>query len=179
MSLGDYKLIINRYLDAFDFNDFQDDILRQVIDRLLDPRKNPSRWKGISELAVQNVKKWLYKIELFEFLDYDRFEYWKKYLRRMTDLKVVQEPPVAAMYFGDFVVLEFAEIGNAAYFYETEGFKKHLAPKLISYVSETSLKDRNAHFYIHKLSHIYQTWHSHFDNYMSHYLQGHYWYKRY
>ncbi|CQR46609.1 hypothetical protein BN1058_00878 [Paraliobacillus sp. PM-2] len=174
MPLKDYKQIINQYLAAFDFNAFHDDLLNQVISRLLDPRKNLSRWEGLSQLAVQNVRKWLFKNELFEFLDYERFGYWKKYLRKMTDLKVIEEPPVAAMYFDDFVVLEFGKIGNAAYFYETEGFKKHLAPKLKPHVSVSSLKNIYASFYIHKLSHTHNSWHSRFDDYMSHYLQGHY-----
>lgn len=177
MQLSDYTLIIDTYLKTLDFNDYNTELLKQAVQRLLDPRETVHRWKEMSDESIEKVKKWLFRTELIEFLDYERFTYWEKYLRKIVDLKVVQDPPVAAMYFGDFVVLEFAHIGNAAYFYRTEGFSKFLAPKLTAYVSESTLKDREADFYIHKINHA-GSWHSRFDEFMSRYLQGNYWYRR-
>lgn len=176
MSIGKYKGIINNYLNAFEFQSFHQELLEQVIQRLNDPRENLSRWEGISENAIAKVEKWLFKAELFEFLDYERFDYWEKYIRLVTDLKVIEDPPMAAMYFNDFVVLEFGHTGNAAYFYETKGFSKYLASKLTSNVLVSKLKDRNADFYINKLNHA-GNWDSRFDKYMENYLKGSTWYR--
>ena len=176
MSIGKYKGIINNYLNAFEFQSFHQELLKQVIQRLNDPRENLSRWEGISENAIAKVEKWLFKAELFEFLDYERFDYWEKYIQLVTDLKVIEDPPMAAMYFNDFVVLEFGHTGNAAYFYETKGFSKYLASKLTSNVLVSKLKDRNADFYINKLNHA-GNWYSRFDEYMENYLKGSTWYR--
>lgn len=176
ISNAQYKKVLNRYLLSRNFQQYHIELLKQSIQRLGDPRESLYRWNDISENAIESVKKWLFKIELFEFLDYDRFDYWEKYIHKVTDLKVVEDPPVAAMYFNDFVVVEFAKIGNAAYFYDAKGFSKHLAATLKAYVPVERLKDRKADFYIHKLSHA-GSWRSRFDDYMSHYMHGNFWYR--
>jgi len=172
MPLSFYKQVMEQYLSANNFDDYNDQIMKQLISRLRDPREDKTQWHDMKETTISSVISWLHKHELFEFLDYDRFDYWKKYLRYISKLEVIESPPVAAMYFDEFVVLEFGEIGNAVYFYETAGFDKHIAPKLISKVYESTLKDPDAHFFIRKLSHTKGTWHSRFDRYMTNYLNG-------
>lgn len=177
LSLEDYKGIINNYFLGFAFHRYYPEFVNQAISRLADPRVNLHRWQGMSDDAIKKVSMWLYERELHDFFDYERFEYWRKYLRQIEDLKVIQDPPVAAMYFRDFVAVEFANIGNAAYFYEEKGFSKFLAPKLTAhYVSEGILKDRDSDFFIHKLNHA-GNWPSRFDEYMMHYLRGDFWYR--
>ncbi|WP_428912058.1 EH signature domain-containing protein [Niallia sp. Krafla_26] len=171
-----YKKIINNYLTHFDFTEYHSNLLRQVINRMGDPRDNLHRWNGISDETINKVKTWLFKQELFNFLDYDRFNYWEQYLRKVNDINMITDPPVAAMYFNNFVVLEFANIGNAAYFYEVDGFKKHIEPRLKTFIPESYLKDRHADYFINKLNHAGH-WHSRFDDYMIHYFNGHFWYR--
>ena len=171
-----YKKIINNYLIHFDFMEYHSDLLRQVIVRLGDPRISLHRWNGISKETIEKVNKWQYKQELYKFLDYDRFNYWEQYLRKVKDIKMIKDPPVAAMYFDNFVVMEFANIGNAAYFYEVEGFKRHIEPRLKTFIPESYLKDRDADYFINKLNHAGH-WHSRFNDYMVQYFNGHFWYR--
>lgn len=176
LNLKNYKKIINHYLDSYDYVDYHYQLFKQLINRLGDPRENLSRWNGFTEEVIEKVKKKLFEDDLYEFLDGERFEYWRKYTRYIDDIKIVKKPPIAAMYFGDFVVVEFENIGNAAYFYETEGFNKYLASKIKNNVHESLLKDRYADYFIHRLSHS-KNWVSRFDHYMVNYLQGNFYYK--
>lgn len=80
------------------------------------------------------------------------------------------------MYFKEFVVVEFANVGNAAYFYERNGFAENLANKLKYNVPESLLKDQNAPYYIQKLNHAGH-WPQRYDEYMHYYLQGYFHYK--
>lgn len=176
INLQIYKKIIHKYLMSFEITQYNSVLLKQVIARLNDPRENLHRWQGMSQQSVDRVKKWLIRQELYKFLDNDRFNYWEKYLNKVNDLKVVKEPPVAAIYFDQFVVVEFANVGNAAYFYELEGFKKHIEPRVKSFIPESYLKNRYASYFIKKLNHAGH-WPSRFDGYMANYLRGYFRYK--
>lgn len=168
-----YKVIMNNYLTSFTYETFDENLLTQLINRLGDPRKNENKWINISENAVQKVKMYLMNLELFDFFDADseRFNYWKKYLRYIDNVDLLDKPPVAAMYFGEFVAVEFANKGNAAYFYKQSEFKKQLAHKLIANMSESQLKDPSANFFIHKIDHRGR-WQARVDEYMINYLKG-------
>src|SRR5699024_7664035 len=126
IDLERYKGILTTYLEAVDYQTYNDELIAQVIDRLKDPREDLQRWIDIPESVIEKVKSYLLEKRLFLFFsednDSERFNYWKKYIRYMDEIDIVKEPPIAAMYFPDYVVVEFANIGNAAYFYEKEGF---------------------------------------------------------
>jgi len=173
LGLDSYKKVISTYLNHYNFKQYNSNFLRQVIQRLGDPRTHPTTWRSFSSHANKQVIKWLYKRDLFEFLELERFDYWKKYLDHVTDLEVIKQPPVAALYFDDFVALEFAEFGNAAYFYKSQEFLKYLSPKLRHNILESELKQKDAPFFIHKLNHSKDhLWHRRFDHYMTQFLNG-------
>lgn len=96
----------------------------------------------------------------------------EKHIKNIKDLKLINTPPIAAMYFGEFVVVEFAETGNAAYFYKSDGFDRYMSKDLRFGISESMLKDKNAAFFITKLNHTTtqnnsEYWHTRFNEYMN------------
>jgi len=182
LDLGRYKDIITTYLEFNEYQNYNDELLMQVIDRLKDPRENLYRWIGIPKSVIEKVKKYLLEKNLFLFFrednDSERFAYWQRYIRYMGDIVIEQDPPIAAMYFPDFVVVEFANKGNAAYFYEKEGFSKYLAHKIKRNIKESELKDPHAEYFIHKLNHAGH-WPSRYDQYMVNFLRGNLYYRHY
>ncbi|WP_206663469.1 EH signature domain-containing protein [Halobacillus salinus] len=177
-----YKKLIIPYLQSNDFQNFKSELMKQLIGRLGDPRETTKKWRSVPGNAVKKVKSWLYKYDLFQFLDSERFKYWEKYVPNIKALNFEQNPPMAAMEFDRFVVLEFGNTGNAAYFYEVEGFNTYILPKFSITNVEGDLKDKEAHFYIHKLSHISNrgrpTWYNTFDDYMEHFMKGDFKYRK-
>lgn len=168
-----YKQIIVNYLHSFESEEYHQLLFTQLIQRLNDPRKNNSRWDNVSDEIIKKVKQRLISGELYDFfgLDSERFTYWSKYIDYIDDVDFNEDPLIAAMHFGEFVVVEFANKGNAAYFYEQKGFSKYLAHKVRRDIHESELKDRNAGYYIHKLNHA-GDWPSRYDGYMANFLNG-------
>lgn len=169
-----YKSIILSYLNAHDYSAYHANLFTQVMERLKDPRVDMQHWDDVAETIVQKVKMYLNEKDLHSFFgenDYERFNYWKRYIRFVEDINLVEDPPIAAMYFKDFVVVEFAKKGNAAYFYEREGFNKYLLFKMKIYMREESLKDTEADYFIHKINHAGH-WPARYDKYMANYLRG-------
>lgn len=175
IKLDRYKTIIQLYLGSIDYKEFNKIIMLQVIERLKDPRKDMKYWEDIPNDIVQKVKMYLFENELHEFFgkdhDNERFNYWSKYVRYVDRLKLIENPPIIAMYINNFVVVEFGEVNNAAYFYKRNGFDKFLAYKMKENIKADDLKNRYANYYIHRLSHN-RYWQSTFDRYMSDYLKG-------
>ncbi|MYL35845.1 hypothetical protein GLW05_19930 [Pontibacillus yanchengensis] len=182
IKLGNYKKILNRYLEVNDFEEYYTGLIKQALVSLGDPRESLVKWQGFSQDVIGKVKKWLIKTELFEFLDNERFNYWKKFIRDFRDVEVLENPQVAAMYFNGFVLVEFAEINNAAYFYRTEGFNNKLSHRMRTGVPAKDLKVKDTAYYINSLTHNKRNgkpvWYDKFDDYMTQYKNGNFAYKR-
>ncbi|WP_175615433.1 EH signature domain-containing protein [Piscibacillus halophilus] len=174
----DYKQAMDLYLNSFELDDLHDFIMSLVLQRLGNPTESTLKWYRMTEESINKAKQWVYQQQLKEFLDNERFQYWKKYLHLTHDVKTINEPPISAMYFGDFVVVEFANKGNAAYFYKTEGFERTLSRNLKTGTKVEYLKNQYADFYINKLNHS-GGWNYRFDTYMNQYLRGQYYYTHY
>ena len=166
------------YLNSFALDDLHDFIMNLLLQRLGNPTESTLKWDGMNEKSINKTKQWVFQQQLREFLDNERFQYWKKYLHLTNDVRTINDPPISAMYFGDFVVVEFANKNNAAYFYETKGFESTLSKKLKTGTKEGYLKNKYADFYINKLNHT-SSWNSRFDQFMYQYLRGNYKYKSY
>lgn len=177
IQLGLYKRILNKYLVEIDYEQYHMEIFNQAISRLGNPKYNKYKWHGISDEAINKVLMKLRELELMEFFDSDsiRFNYWKKYVRYMEDAVYIEDPPIVAMKFTDFIVVEFSRVGNAAYFYKKDGFNRDLEPKLTSGVRESELKNTEDEYFINKLNHS-RNWTSRYDEYMANYLQGYFHY---
>ncbi|MEB6548983.1 hypothetical protein MXL46_07720 [Heyndrickxia sporothermodurans] len=117
---NDYKSLLKVYLEARDYKVYNYKILEQAIRRLFDPRENSEEWNFLSQYGLEQVKRWMYTNELKEFFDSDtnsaRFDYWKRFIDYMENVIPLKSPVVAFIYFDDFIVVEFGEIGSA-YFY--------------------------------------------------------------
>lgn len=166
-----------RYIDSFEHDSFENIIINHLIHKIGEPGKKHSDWNKFTESQVKKIGLWLNYNQLMKFFSEDnehqRFDYWKKYLRVIQSLEVKQEPPIAIMNFGGFIAVEFARTGNACYFYEPTGFYKNMNFSRYRRVSETSYKNRDANYYINKLSHHPEPgWHPRFDMYMNQYLKG-------
>lgn len=177
--LSRYMTIIIKYLDAVNYREYNEALLTQVVDRLRDPRHSNHYWKDVPESVVQKVRAYLIENDLRSFFmehsDNERFQYWQKFSRNIDNTKKVNDPPIIAMFFNDFVAVEFGYVGNAAYFYEKESFNKYLLHEMREGMRESYLKDKHAHYYINSLSHS-GYWQSRFDQYMVNYLNGNFYY---
>ncbi|MCA0757009.1 hypothetical protein KP806_18265 [Paenibacillus sp. N4] len=189
-----YQNIIKIYLEARDHEHFHPKILEQAIIRLHDPRERMADWAFLSESAFNEVNRWLLEIELKKFFEGDtnrRFEYWKKYfhyISNVVQLKGRNDPKVAFIYFNEFVVVEFGDMG-ASYFYHKRGFDRFILSQTTgtefagksTRVKESLLKItdkiRNGEsLFINRLRHIgpYETWTAKFTHHMQEYLDGYY-----
>lgn len=129
--LNDYKKLLQVYLEAREYTKFHPAIMRQAIQRLLDPREYEENWRFLSKEAFSRVLRWLFSHELKKFFEKDtnsiRFNYWKRFIDYMVNVTLLKDPFVAFIDFGPFVVVEFGNMG-AAYFYHKEGFEEFILP---------------------------------------------------
>jgi hypothetical protein len=90
-------------------------------------RSRAAFWKPIPDDIQQafRVRQLSKKLDAF-FVDHERLDYWKsRWLQEMRDMRQARAggTPYAVLEFGKFGVVEFMEVGNAAYFYYTEDLK--------------------------------------------------------
>jgi hypothetical protein len=189
-AMNDYKKALKIYLEARSFEQFHDSIVHNAVkSRLGDPLKHEADWRFLSEKALLQVKRWVIQKNLIEIFASDanneRFNYWKRFIKYMHNVELLEDPKVAFIYFKDFVVVEFGNIG-AAYFYHKTGFEKFILP--IKYrrefrtkrtsAKEDMLKDRvevkqdGTKLFLTKLDHRGQIWTYKFDQQMQTYLRG-------
>ncbi|QIZ08472.1 hypothetical protein HFZ78_18610 [Priestia megaterium] len=181
--MNEYKKLIKIYLEARNRDKFNIILLNQAIRRLQDPRVRKDDWMFLSEKALKEVEKWLLGNKLKKFFENDsnskRFDYWKRYIDYMEDVTPLKVPLVAFIYFKHFVIVEFGNIGNAAYFYHKGGFEEIILQRTSSpefrntrsvSKKESLLKEQERFYkgkklFITKMSHSVN-WQSRFDDEM-------------
>lgn len=190
-----YQRLLKVYLENKNYEQFHVPILDQAIKRLHDPREHEAGWLFLGEEILAEVKRWLLQNELAIFFENDnnrRFEYWKKHLHYIYDVKQLsppKDPSVAFIYFKEFVVVEFGEMG-AAYFYHKKGFNQFILSKttgtefqkrsIRAKESMLKMKDftvyRGEKLYINALGHNgnYDTWTDKFTRHLHEYMDGNY-----
>lgn len=188
---NDYKEMLKVYIEPRDYEEFHPSIMNDAIKfRLGDPRTKEEEWSFLSKDAISQVKRWVLRQNLEEIFaedaDNKRFNYWKRFIRYMDDVELLKEPKVAFIYFKQFVVVEFGNIG-AAYFYHIEGFGTHIYPiknstrfrhtrSMQSRESMLKIKDKEFKgdkLFIDRLLHIpSNNWEPKFDRKMQKYLSG-------
>ncbi|WP_046215914.1 hypothetical protein [Paenibacillus wulumuqiensis] len=184
--MNEYKQLIKNYFESREYKQFHTSILNQAIVRLRDPRERKVDWEFLSDKAMEQVMRWLLQSKLQQFFNQDtnseRFDYWKRFIDYMYDVELIDDPMIAFIYFDNFVVVEYGDLG-AAYFYYREGFEQYVLPKLYSdEFRRTRSKARKesmfkitdqtrggVQLYINKLSHM-GAWQYKFDRFMSQYL---------
>ena len=170
LKLNELYSVVENYLLTLENDEFEESIMYKIKDRLGDPREDFSTaWNEVSEKAKDNAAAWFNLKRLREFFDsiktdqreaQQRFDYWETQCDEMVKVEFVEDKLQLFMIFKNFVVIEFGDLGNAAYFYEKNYFDQNLAKYMLNSntVSNTILKktsaarDRNKK-YIEKLDH--------------------------
>lgn len=139
----DFKKAAENYLLIFNEDEYFEEMMYKIKDRLGDPREDYSTaWNGINKKVKNKAKNWLNHRKLKEFFDSittdqeeakRRFAYWEKHYKEMKKVDYVEKYLQLFMIFDKFAVVEFGDLGNAAYFYEKELFNKELAQYMNKY----------------------------------------------
>lgn len=84
-----------------------------------------SFWKEIPEPVRQNFRHWCIGQAIEDFFDGERAEFWKRFYQSqdILDVKTILKGDGFMLRFRHFGVVEFKEIGNAAYVYGSEVFE--------------------------------------------------------
>ena len=170
LKLNELYSVVENYLLTLENDEFDQSIMYKIKDRLGDPREDFSTaWNEINNKARDKASSWLNYKRLKEFFDsietdqeeaQKRFNYWEKHYNDMKKVEFVEDKLQLFMIFNEFVVIEFGDLGNAAYFYEKNYFDQNLAKHMSksNAVSNTLLKktsearDTNKK-YVEKLDH--------------------------
>ncbi|QCT01571.1 hypothetical protein E6C60_0850 [Paenibacillus algicola] len=187
--MDEYKQLIKIYFEARSYDHFHAVLTQQAIDRLRDPRERLTDWHFLNDQAVGEVKRWLIqrKLQIIFKDDQDnkRLNYWKRFIDHMRDVELIQDPMIAFIYFDQFVVVEYGNIG-AAYFYHREGFDNIIQPISTSHTFRNSRSRTKKEYmlkvpepikkghplFINKLGHHGRYWTDKFDEHMRYYLDG-------
>lgn len=148
-SQNEIRGFAKNYLGKLMMNEFEAIIMEQLHSSIGSPENHKYKyyWDGIDEKSRQKYKKWfnLQNIQNM-FGDDERSVFWKRYVDSMVDSKVVKREGQGFFDFGNFVVVEFKSLGNAAYIYSKSYYKENIE-KYTEYPntrSNTFFKDRNA-----------------------------------
>lgn len=187
-TLAQFQECIKVYVESRNDRTFHHLIVEFAVEKLGDPRENAKPWLFLSEESILDVKRYLNRLQLKKFFARDhnneRFHYWERYMKKMEDPIFLEKPNILIMYFDRFVVVEFADTGNAAYFYYRDGFDELILPRITSrnyrmmntarkysMFKDTRSKANGYPLFINKLSHNV-SWKIKFERYMHYYLQG-------
>lgn len=147
---------MNNYLTKLDVENFQDDILEYIYityDTPLDPR-NQFIWGQIYELCKDKYNLWYAKKMLSEFFKGDpRFEFWYEYIKSLQAKLISVNENQLFLDFGNFIVIEFKNIGNAAYVYDKDYFNENYMKYLKSNQIFKDNKFKNKHKVIRRIIH--------------------------
>lgn len=150
LSLERLKKVVDNYLKVMDQNNFHNNLMVFILKSLGIPNETNTNWNGISETAKEKFRNWFYRSELEKFFRLDpatgkeRFEFWKKYVNNIKNLKVEENELILIMDFGRYIVVEFGKTGNAAYIYNKNVFIRNFGAldKAIN-LKNSLLKDQN------------------------------------
>lgn len=190
-SYTEYRYCIKRYLQAREYATFHHSIIRQAVEILGDPRTDERKWRFLPDETVLEVKRYLLRDFFTQDPNNERILFWENHLKSMLNVIVItnfhNNPEALIMYFPNFVTVEFAGHGNAAFFYHREGFEKVIYPKIrmkqrklkkerLSLLKddrkEPIVRRKKYRLCINRLEHRGENWQELFTKYMTHYLQG-------
>lgn len=84
-------------------------------------------WKDVSLKAREEFHSWLMLREIDEFFEGERADFWRIYVKqaKMLDVRKILEGNGFLMTFRTFGVIEFKNVGNAAYIYPLKVFNEY------------------------------------------------------
>ena len=165
----DYRRFAAHYLVIFKPTEWAPEIVDDIRERYGLPAGGHRFWNTVPKEVRLAFQRLVAGQKLEEFFSdvYDpegRFEFWRQYLDDFTDLDFPWSKEQLFMAFRGFCVVEFRDVGNAAYFYKKSEFdwvKQAIGSD--NYL----LKDQRKAF--HRLIHR-EGWRSNMESQMSQYL---------
>lgn len=121
---------MNNYLMKLEIDEFQDEILEFIYSRYgkVDELRLVYIWDRIFPKAKEKYSIWVAQVEMNEFFQGDeRYTFWFDYIRELSAKILVVNDKQLFLDFGEFVVVEFREINNAAYVYSKNVFDTHFS----------------------------------------------------
>ena len=85
-------------------------------------------WKDVTLEAKESFHSWLMQIQIDDFFEGERADFWRVYVKqaKMKDVQKILEGDGFLMAFKTFGVVEFKNVGNAAYVYPKNVFNSFL-----------------------------------------------------
>lgn len=124
---------VNNYLLKMELDEFQYRILDYIYMRYgkVDEERLGYIWDKIHPKAKEKYSIWLAQIQMNEFFQGDeRYTFWFDYIKELSAKVLVVNDKQLFLDFGKFVVVEFREIGNAAYIYGKDVFDMYFSKYL-------------------------------------------------
>lgn len=128
------RLVGQHYLNTLNgLPDWSENILEYIKNKWGVPNRPSSKkridhrfWDHVSESAKEEFKRWLMLAEVESFFEGDRAEFWRDFVKaaKVKDVNQILSDEGFMLDFGHFGVVEFKNVGNAAYIYPKEVFKK-------------------------------------------------------
>lgn len=185
LSQDQLKSLIQVYIQSRRADTFYAEKLMDFFrSQLGDPQRKKKNWKFLSVQALEEIKQYYMKSQIKKFFSKDhnsyRFQFWEKYLDKVSIYELHKKPAVLFLTFPEFVVVEFAEMGNAAYIYHPQGFERIIRPrykkapksKKESYLKElTEYSDEGIPVFINRISHK-GSWKKRTSEVIEQYLEG-------
>lgn len=111
---------------------WQDVALRFVRHQFGVPTTGPDQtpfWRHIAKEQQDAFRLWVQEQVLYDFFrthgdTSGRFQFWRRYAKHWKEVFSTLEDTAMVMDFGHVGVIEFAEVGNAAYVYDARDFRR-------------------------------------------------------
>ena len=83
-------------------------------------------WMGVSEEAKREFQKWVILKEVESFFEGQRADFWRQYVEagHVADVQQILDGAGFMLDFDHFGVVEFKDVGNAAYIYPKKVFRE-------------------------------------------------------
>jgi hypothetical protein len=131
--LSDRIQIGQHYLNTLrGVQEWADSILEYIFEQFDKPAnpedttQNTRFWFGVNEDAKHAFRRWLILREIESFFEGERADFWREYvgLSMVKDVQKILGGEGFMLDFGRFGVVEFKNVGNAAYVYSGDVFRK-------------------------------------------------------
>lgn len=120
---------------------------RVMVECLLEYETLLEHIRGVSPAAStwwkQLSMRWNLELFFEDLGDNERARFWALYVEQMHDVYVQHEEQRIFMDFGGFGVIEFGQVGNAGYIYESSDFSTFLARAKSVQLKNHELKDKD------------------------------------
>jgi len=119
---------LNNYLSILDIDEFQEPILNYIYYSYGEPNEGlyDNIWQNINQNALEKYNIWVAQKKMKEFFGEDeRYVFWYRYIKNLEAVLLHVNERQLFIDFGEFVIIEFRHIGNAAYVYTKADFEKH------------------------------------------------------